>query len=335
LVNPFFVAEISANHLGDKSRALSLIEAAASSGASAVKFQTYKPETMTLPIDSFKISPDHTLWGGIKLFDLYREAMTPWEWHKDLFAHARQNNLVPFSSPFDRTAVDFLEELDCPIYKIASMETGDVDLIYYAAQTKKPLIISTGASELNEIDEAFQAALEGGASTITLLVCTSSYPAIPRDAHLSRIYTLKERYKVPIGISDHTLGIGVSLAAIGMGASTIEKHFTLRRKDGGHDGSFSMEPEEFAKLVVEGKAAAEAIGVKEWNIQKSELESRNLRRSLMITKDVKKGEIASRENIKPFRPNVGAPITNYNLILGKRFTNNFSAGMPATPECVE
>jgi len=333
--NPFYVAEISANHLGDKSRALSLIKAAASSGASAVKFQTYKPETMTLPIDSFKISSNHALWGGLKLYDLYGDAMTPWEWHQDLFNLARECKLVPFSSPFDRSAVDFLESLDCPIYKIASMETGDVDLISYAAQTKKPLVISTGASTLDEIDEAFQAALDGGAEKITLLVCTSAYPAIPRDAHVSRIKTLRDRYKVPIGISDHTLGIAVSLVAIGLGASMVEKHFTLRRTDGGHDGSFSMEPNEFARLVLEGNAAAEAVGDSKWSFQDSELESRNLRRSLMITKDVKKGEVASSENIKPLRPNVGAPIKHYRSILGKKFANDYSAGMPATPDCVE
>lgn len=290
---------------------------------------------MTLPIDSFQISSNHSLWGGIKLFDLYKEAMTPWEWHQELFTHARDNNILPFSSPFDRSAVDFLETLDCPIYKIASMETGDVDLINYVAQTKKPVIISTGASTLEEIDGAYQAALDGGATEISLLVCTSSYPAFPRDAHLRRIETLKNRYGLNIGISDHTLGIGVSLAAIGLGASIVEKHFTLQRKDGGHDSSFSMEPEEFARLVTEGNSAADAIGSKEWKFQDSELESRNLRRSLMITKDVKKGEWASRENIKPLRPNLGAPVANYSVILGKRFTRDYKAGTPATLDCVE
>jgi N-acetylneuraminate synthase len=335
LSRPFYVAEISANHLNDKSRAISLIEAASSAGASAVKFQTYTPETMTLPINSFRISSNHTLWGGIKLYDLYAEAMTPWEWHSELFDVAKHFNVVPFSSPFDRSAVDFLEQLNCPIYKIASMETGDVDLIFYAAQTKKPLIISTGASTLEEIDDAFQAAVDGGASKISLLVCTSSYPATPRDAHLSRISTLRQRYNVPIGISDHTLGIGVSLAAIGMGAAIIEKHFTLRREDGGHDSSFSMEPEEFAQLVTEGNDASDAIGSGEWASQDSESESRSLRRSLIISKDVKKGDFVNRENVKPLRPNLGATIKNYDLILGKRFINDFSAGMPATPDCVE
>lgn len=335
MIKPIFVAEISANHRGDKQRALKLVEAAASSGASAVKFQTYKPETMTLPINSFRISQNHTLWGGLKLYDLYKEAMTPWEWHQELFDLAKSCNLIPFSSPFDRSAVDFLESLNCPIYKIASMETGDIDLISYAAQTKKPIIISTGASTLNELDDAFQAAIDGGAASITLLVCTSSYPAVPRDANLSRIATLIERYRVPIGISDHTLGIGVSLAAIAMGASVVEKHFTLRRSDGGHDGSFSMEPEEFAKLVSEGNNAFDAIGNPQWEFQDSELESRKLRRSLIITKDVKKGETVTRENVKPLRPNLESPVKNYKVMLGKTFTKDYSAGMPATLDNVE
>lgn len=330
---PVFVAEISANHLGSLSRAHDLIEAAAYAGADAVKLQTYTPESMTLDIPRFSVSKDHLLWGGISLFELYKEAMTPWEWHDELFEHARKLGLEAFSSPFDNAAVDFLEKLGCPIYKIASLETGDVDLISYAASKGKRMIISTGASTLVEIQEAVDAA-KNVRDQLTLLVCTSSYPAKAEHAHVRRLVNLREKFGVEVGLSDHTLGIGVSLAAITLGATVIEKHLTLKRSDGGHDAAFSLEPDEFRLLVNEGHNAYLALGKQEWSIQESEAESRLLRRSLYIAKNVKKGEIATRDNIKALRPNSGGPIFDLEKIIGKKFRNDYNSGDAATLDCV-
>jgi N-acetylneuraminate synthase len=289
---------------------------------------------MTLNLSKFRVSSDHNLWGGVNLYQLYEEAMTPWEWHKELFQHASELGIEAFSSPFDRGAVDFLEGLNCPIYKIASLETGDVDLISYAASTGKRMIISTGASTLEEIERAVEAA---GLvrDKLTLLVCTSSYPAEPADAHVNRITTLREKFNVDVGLSDHTLGIGVSVAAIALGATVIEKHLTIKRSDGGHDAAFSLEPEEFKLLVEEGNRAHAALGSSEWSIQGSEAESRRLRRSLHIVKSVDKGEIATRENVKALRPNTGGPISDLQQILGKRFKSHLNAGDAATIDCME
>ena len=331
---PFFVAEISANHRGSLEIAHNLLELASKAGADAIKLQTYKPETMTLDIEEFSITTDHQLWGGITLFQLYAEAMTPWEWHKELFEHANELGMQAFSSPFDHSAVDFLEELNCPVYKIASMETGDVDLISYVASKGKPMIISTGASTLEEIEAAVMAA-ERVRDKLTLLVCTSSYPAEAADAHVNRILTLREKFGVDVGLSDHTLGIGVSVAAIAFGATVIEKHLTIKRSDGGHDAAFSLEPDEFKLLVDEGNKAHAALGNPEWSIQTSEAESRRLRRSLYVSKPVKKGEIASRENVRALRPNTGGPIGDLKLMLGKRFKKDYKPGDSATTDCVE
>lgn len=289
---------------------------------------------MTLNLSKFRVSSDHNLWGGVNLYQLYEEAMTPWEWHKELFLHASELGIEAFSSPFDRGAVDFLEGLNCPIYKIASLETGDVDLIEYAASTGKRMIISTGASTLEEIERAVEAA-ELVRDKLTLLVCTSSYPAEPADAHVNRIITLREKFNVDVGLSDHTLGIGVSVAAIALGATVIEKHLTIKRSEGGHDAAFSLEPEEFKLLVEEGNRAHAALGSSEWSIQSSEAESRRLRRSLHIVKSVNKGEIATRENVKALRPNTGGPISDLQQILGKRFKSHLNAGDAATIDCME
>jgi pseudaminic acid synthase len=331
---PLYIAEISANHNGSLLRAKSLIKLAAEAGANAVKLQTYRADTMTLDLPEFEVSKSHELWGGYSLFKLYEEAQTPWEWHKELFELARSLNITPFSTPFDLTAVDFLEGLNCSMYKIASLETGDVDLISYVASKGKPMIISTGASTLDEIDAAVEAA-EKVRDKLTLLVCTSSYPAEAADAHVNRILTLREKFGVDIGLSDHTLGIGVSVAAIALGATVIEKHLTIKRSDGGHDAAFSLEPDEFKLLVEEGNKAYAALGNLEWSIQTSEAESRRLRRSLYISKPVKKGEIASRENIKALRPNTGGPIREINSILGKKFISDMNPGDPASLDVVE
>lgn len=330
----YYVAEISANHLGSLDRAHKLVELAAKAGASAVKLQTYKPETMTLPLEKFAISKNHQLWGGMSLFQLYEEAMTPWSWHKELFEHAKELKIEAFSSPFDSSAVDFLEEINCPIYKIASMETGDVDLIAYAASKGKPMIISTGASTISEIEQAVLAA-ERVRKNLTLLVCTSSYPTDATEAHIKRIPALKERFGLDIGLSDHTLGIGVSVAAIALGATVIEKHLTLKREDGGHDAAFSLEPNEFRLLVEEGNKAHASLGDSDWSIQESEAESRRLRRSLHIAKSVKKGELATRQNIRALRPNTGGPIGDIQKIIGKRFIRDYNPGDAATIDCVE
>jgi N-acetylneuraminate synthase len=330
---PLFVAEISANHLGDFERAKKLVLAAIDAGASAVKFQTYTAKTMTLDIEvsEFKISPEHPLWGGRKLYELYDEAHTPWDWHPELFNICRTANVIPFSSPFDTTAVDFLQSLDAPMYKIASMETGDLPLIRRVAETMKPLIISTGATKWEEIEELVGVVREVGNHDLTLLVCTSSYPSDPADAHLRRIKTLREKFDVKVGLSDHTLGIGVSVAAIALGATVIETHFTLRRSDGGADGAFSMEPQEFAMLVNEGTSAALALGSPQWSMQESEKESRRLRRSLYIVQDVKVGDVVTLENVRAIRPGGGCAPSLFEGLLGREFNKSYPAGTPMAP----
>lgn len=323
-----FIAEISANHLGNFERAKALVLAAIESGASAVKFQTYTAATMTLDLEKseFKISEDHPLWGGQKLFDLYNDAHTPWEWHAELFEICRSHQVIPFSSPFDATAVDFLEELNTPMYKIASMETGDIPLIKRVAETGKPLIISTGATEWEEIELVVAAVQKSGNKDLTLLVCTSSYPSDPIDAHLNRMATLSNHFGVKVGLSDHTLGIGVSIAAIALGATAIEKHLTLRRADGGADGAFSMEPEEFAMLVKEGKSAFQSLGNSAWSMQESEKESRRLRRSLYVVKDVKAGDIVTLDNVRAIRPGGGCAPKYLEVLLGAKFNESYEAG---------
>jgi pseudaminic acid synthase len=337
VVSPMFIAEISANHLGNFERAKALVLAAIESGASAVKFQTYTAATMTLDLEKpeFKISEDHPLWGGRKLFDLYEDAHTPWEWHADLFEICRLHQVIPFSSPFDATAVDFLENLKTPMYKIASMETGDIPLIKRVAETGKPLIISTGATEWEEIEEAVTAVQKSGNKDLTLLVCTSSYPSDPIDSHLKRMATLSNHFGVKVGLSDHTLGIGVSIAGIALGATAIEKHLTLRRSDGGADGAFSMEPDEFAMLVKEGKSAFQSLGNSAWSMQESEKESRRLRRSLYVVKDVKAGDVITLENVRAIRPGGGCAPKLLDEILGKKFKSSQSVGTPMQIEMAE
>jgi len=334
---PLFIAEVSGNHLGNLERCLDLVDAASFAGATAVKFQTFSPETMTLNLDrdEFRVSKNHELWGGQKLFDLYNQTKTPREWHRELFSRARDKGLIPFSSPFDFSAVDFLETLDCSLYKIASLETSDLQLIAYAASTGKPIIISTGATYFDEIRDAVEACLNVGNSQITLLVCTSSYPAQASDANLRRLELLRETYNVSVGLSDHTLGIGVSVAAIALGATVIEKHLTISRSDGGPDSAFSLEPNEYRNLVTEGKAAWDSLGTRQWQISESENESRRLRRSLYITKDVKKGEFASVENIAALRPGYGVSPKFLSEIVGRKFVKDFALGTSLQLEYVE
>jgi pseudaminic acid synthase len=330
-----FIAEVSANHLGSLDRAHQLIDAAADAGATAVKFQTYTADTMTLDLPELSVVEGHELWGGRTLYSLYQEAMTPWEWHPELFDHCAERGVIPFSSPFDRTAVEFLESLNAPMYKIASLETSDHELIRLVASTGKPVIISTGATEFSEIESLVEVFESTGNQDLTLLVCTSSYPADPTEAHLRRMKTLSDSFKVKVGLSDHTLGIGVSVAAIALGATAIEKHITLKRSDGGADGAFSMEPSEYKTLVQEGIAAKLALGRGEWKIQKSEAESRRLRRSLYIVKDVAAGDVVTKINVRAIRPGAGCSPSEFENLVGKTFKNSYSRGTPLSLDKLE
>jgi pseudaminic acid synthase len=330
-----FIAEVSANHLGSLERAHRLIDAAADAGATAVKFQTYTADTMTLDLPELSVVEGHELWGGRNLYSLYQEAMTPWEWHPELFAHCKERKVIPFSSPFDRTAVEFLESLDAPMYKIASLETSDHELIKLVANTGKPVIISTGATEFSEIESLVEVFKSTGNQDLTLLVCTSSYPADPSEAHIRRMKTLTDAFNVGVGLSDHTLGIGVSIAAIALGATAIEKHITLKRSDGGADGAFSMEPSEFKSLVQEGNAAKAALGIGEWRIQKSEAESRRLRRSLYIVQDVTAGDVVTATNVRAIRPGAGCSPSEFEDLVGKTFKSSYLKGTPLTLDKLE
>ncbi len=330
-----FIAEISGNHLGSLKRAHDLIDAAADAGANYVKFQTYTADTMTLDLPDLRVIEGHELWGGQRLYELYKEAMTPWEWHSELFEHVRQRGMTPFSSPFDISAVEFLENLDVSLYKIASLETSDHELIRTVAQTGKPVIISTGATYFDEITELVEVFRSTGNQDLTLLVCTSSYPAVPEDAHIKRLELLNKEFNVKVGLSDHTLGLGVSVAAIALGASTIEKHLTLRRADGGADAAFSMEPEEFAIMVRECKAAFKSLGSSNWSMQKSETESRRLRRSLYVVKDVSAGEEITRENLRAIRPGLGVSPKYLGEFIGKRFAQSIEIGTPMRADFAE
>ena len=326
-----FIAEISGNHMGSLERAKDLVKAAADAGATAVKFQTYTADTMTLNLDSFKVANDHELWGGKKLYDLYEQAHTPWKWHKELFDLCISLNVIPFSSPFDPSAVEFLESLNAPMYKIASLETSDHLLIKTVAETGKPLFVSTGATTWEEIEDLVHVVQQTGNKNLTLLLCTSSYPADPVDANINRIKSLKDHFNLNIGLSDHTLGIGVSIAAIALGATVIEKHLTLKRSDGGPDAAFSMEPHEFKLLVEEGNNAFNALGNPHWRMQDSEKESRRIRRSLYIVNDVKKGDLITNENLRAIRPGEGCSPKLLSSLLGKHFTNNYTVGTPMDP----
>jgi N-acetylneuraminate synthase len=330
-----YIAEVSANHLGSLDRAKEIVKSAATSGANAVKFQTYTADTMTLDLPQFSVSKKHDLWGGKNLYKLYEEAHTPWSWHSELFKLARDLGLIPFSSPFDLSALDFLEKLETPIYKIASLETGDFQLLDAVARTGKPVIMSTGATEWEELEEAVEVLRSGGNKDLTLLLCTSSYPADPRDIHLRRMSKLSKAFNCKVGLSDHTLGVGTSIAAIALGATAIEKHLTLRREDGGPDGAFSMEPEEFATLVEQGKIAAEAIGEEDWQLIGSEYESRRLRRSLYVIKDVMQDQTITRENVRSIRPAGGIKPKYLDQIIGKTFARDLVAGTPVSLELIK
>jgi len=331
---PFVIAEMSGNHNQSLDRALEIVEAAARSGAHALKIQTYTPDTMTLNLNAgeFHISDPGSLWADTSLYELYGEAYTPWEWHKPIFERARKLGLIPFSTPFDDTAVDFLESLDVPCYKIASFENTDIPLIRKVAATGKPLIISTGMATVAELDETVRAAREEGCKELILLKCTSTYPATPENTNILTIPHLRELFGCEVGLSDHTMGVGVSVASVAFGATVIEKHFTVSRADGGVDSAFSMEPAEMAQLVVETERAWQALGRVSYGPTASEQNSLQYRRTLYVVKDLKMGEVLTRENLRAIRPGNGLPPKYLPVLLGRRVVKDVKMGTPMSWE---
>ena len=334
---PYIVAEMSGNHNQSIERALKLIEEAAKTGVQAIKIQTYTPDTMTLDIDKdeFQLKSEFELWQNKSLYELYREAHTPWEWHKEIFSHAKENNITCFSSPFDATAVELLESLDAPAYKIASFELTDLPLIKLCAETMKPIIISTGMGTLTEIYDAVETVEKTGNKNLILLKCTSSYPAPHSQANLATIKHMSETFDCLTGLSDHTLGLGTSIAAVALGAVFIEKHFTLRRADGGVDSEFSLEPEEFSDLVVASEQARASVGKISYGCQtESTKKSMKLRRSLYFVKDIKKGEIVRDQHIRAIRPGHGLKPKHLEQIIGRPLKKDVSKGTAVSWELV-
>ncbi|MGZ8221953.1 MAG: pseudaminic acid synthase [Methylobacter sp.] len=327
---PFIIAEMSGNHNQSLERALEIVEAAAKSGAHALKIQTYTPDTMTLDLDEreFHISDPNSLWTGTSLYKLYGEAYTPWEWHKPIFDRAHQLGIIPFSTPFDETAVDFLESLDMACYKIASFENTDLPLIRRVAATGKPVIISTGMATVAELDETVRAAREAGCKDLILLKCTSTYPATPENSNVLTVPHLRSLFGCEVGLSDHTMGLGASVAAVAHGASVIEKHFTLHRADGGVDSAFSLEPEEFAALVVETERAWQSLGRVSYGTTAAEKKSLQYRRSIYIAEDIKAGTVLTKENLRCIRPGLGLAPKYYDLLLGRRVNQDARQGTP-------
>lgn len=325
---PFVIAEMSGNHNQSLERALDIVEAAARSGAHGLKIQTYTPDTMTIDLDEreFRISDTKSMWSGSSLYKLYGEAYTPWEWHKPIFERARALGIIPFSTPFDDTAVDFLEDLDVPCYKIASFENTDLPLIRRVAATGKPLIISTGMASVAELDETVSAAREAGCQQLILLKCTSTYPATAENTNILTIPHMRELFGCEVGLSDHTMGVGVSVASVALGATVIEKHFTLNRADGGVDSAFSLEPAEMAQLVLETERAWQALGQVSYGPTAAEQKSLQFRRSLYIVQDMKAGEVLTRDNVRAIRPGYGLPTKYLDRVLGKPVTQDVKRG---------
>lgn len=327
---PFVIAEMSGNHNQSLERALQIVEAAARSGAHALKIQTYTADSMTLDLDEreFHISDPGSLWAGTSLYKLYGEAYTPWEWHKPIFDRARELGMIAFSTPFDAKAVEFLEALDVPCYKIASFENTDLPLIRRVAATGKPLIISTGMASIAELDETVRAARESGCKNLVLLKCTSTYPASPGNTNILTIPHLKELFGCEVGLSDHTMGIGVSVASVALGASVVEKHFTLSRAEGGVDSAFSMEPEEMAQLVIETERAWQSLGQVSYGATAAEEKSRVFRRSIYASKDITEGELLTEANVRIIRPGFGMPPKYFEEVIGRRAKQAIKRGTP-------
>jgi len=327
---PFIVAEMSGNHNQSLDRALEIVEAAARSGAHALKMQTYTADTMTLDLNEreFLIRDPDSLWKGTSLYELYQKAHTPWDWHKPIFERCSKLGMICFSTPFDETAVEFLETLGTPCYKIASFEITDIPLIRKAAATGKPMILSTGMATVSELDEAVGSARDAGCEDIILLKCTSTYPASPGNSNLLTIPHMRDLFGVQVGLSDHTMGIGAAVAGVALGATLIEKHFTLRRSDGGVDSAFSLEPQEMKDLVVETERAWKALGGIRYGSLEEEKGSLVFRRSLYVAQDMKAGEEFTKDNLRPLRPGNGLSPKYYGVILGKRVRCDTPKGTP-------
>jgi len=327
---PFVIAEMSGNHNQSLDRALAIVDAAAESGAHAVKLQTYTADTITLREIEHVIADSDSLWQGRSLYELYDQAHTPWEWHEAIFDRARAAGLIAFSSPFDETAVDFLEELGTPCYKIASFECTDLPLIEKVAATGKPLIVSTGMATLAEIDAAVSTARKAGARDIVLLKCTSTYPATPQNSHLRTIPHLREAFGCEVGLSDHTMGVGAAVAAVALGATVVEKHFTLSRADGGVDAAFSLEPGELRALVTETERAWHALGQVHYGPTAAEKASTFFRRSLFIGRALAAGSVLTRADIRIVRPALGVAPAELERVIGRRLKRDVEPGTPVT-----
>lgn len=328
---PFLIAEMSGNHNQSLERALKIVDAAAASGAHALKLQTYTADTMTLDLKSneFFISDANSLWKGRSLYDLYKEAYTPWEWHKPIFDRCKELGMIGFSTPFDDTAVDFLESLDVPLYKVASFENTCIPLLKKIAKTKKPVIMSTGMASVGELDESVAALKSAGCKDLILLKCTSTYPATPEKTNILTIPHMEKLFGVQVGLSDHTMGCGVAVASVSLGATVIEKHFTLNRADGGVDSTFSLEPAEFKQLAIETERAWQALGKVHYGVSSDqEQKSKIFRRSIYVYKPIAKGESLTADNIKCIRPGLGLPSKYYEEVLGQVATCDMKPGHP-------
>jgi len=325
---PFIIAEMSGNHNHSLERALQIVDAAAQAGAHAIKLQTYTADTMTIDIKTgeFLIQDTKSLWNGRTLYDLYKEAYTPWEWHAPLFERARKLGMIPFSTPFDESAVDFLESLNAPLYKVASFENTDLPLIRKIAGTGKPVIVSTGMASLSNLEEIVRTLRSAGCENFVLLKCTSSYPASPENTNIRTIPHLREMFKCEVGLSDHTMGVGAAVASVALGATVIEKHFTLRRADGGVDSAFSLEPEELKSLVIETERAWQSLGSVFYGTSEAERGSMQFRRSLYVVQDMKAGERFTKENVRAIRPGFGLPPKFIDEVLGKTARTDLKRG---------
>ena len=329
---PFVIAEMSGNHNQSLDRALEIVDAAAAAGAHGLKIQTYTADTMTIPHDKglFYIDDPKSLWNGKTLHELYEIAHTPWEWHKPIFERARQKGMIPFSTPFDSTSVDFLEDLGVSVYKIASFENKDWPLLKKVAQTGKPVIMSTGASTVESISESVKVLRENGCNNLILLKCTSTYPASASNTNLKTIPHMRELFNCFTGLSDHTGGIGAAIASVALGARVIEKHFTLNREDGGVDSAFSIEPNELEALVIESERAWESLGEVKYDVLKEENASLRFKRSIYIVKDIKMGDKFTSENVCVIRPGDGMQPKYFEKILGRKAKADIKRGTPLT-----
>jgi pseudaminic acid synthase len=325
--SPFIIAEMSGNHNKSLERALEIVDAAALAGAHAIKLQTYTADTITMK-GAHTIHDENSLWNGKELHELYQQAYTPWEWHQPIFERAKEKGLISFSSPFDETAVDFLETLDVPAYKIASFENTHLPLIRKVAQTGKPIIISTGVSSISDIDETVRLLRKEGCENFILLKCTSTYPATPENTNINTIPHLSNLYNCLVGLSDHTMGIGVSVAAVALGARVIEKHFTLRRADGGVDSAFSLEPEELKALVAETNNAFLSLGEISYGVHQAEEKSKFFKRSIYVSKDIAVGDVFTNDNLKIIRPGNGLAPKFIDVVIGKKAKVSIKAGTP-------